>query len=516
MELKINPYVDKNEMLPDDDQYEYRTSIVRIDMDKEMNNDFLYGKGFEISEPQGTKKDNKSENSIYSSKFGTTIMDLVPYIEKYSCVCGHIKGAIYKGHTCPLCKSKVKYVGDNFDIWGWMRLTSGHIIHPSLFLLIQSFVGAENLDNILCIRDEKDINGFSKKRKDKLDSNPYSGIGIIEFEEKFDEIMKYYLSKYPAKKEKYDAIYEYNDYAGKSNRDLVFISGIPVFTTHLRPYRIDNGVFAFEGCNKYYNIMAKLVHVVNKDTLGINRKSKPKNQLLYDIQTNYNKLSLEIQKILAQKKGVIRTSVGGRCNFTSRSVIVPGPELRCDCVRLPYRGLVQLLEQVIVNILKKTYAMSYHDAYKKWSRATRVKDETIYNIIQNIIHEHEVGIPVLINRNPTINFGSIMQMYCIGINDNDTMSIPLQVLPFLAADFDGDTLNIMFLINKEMIAACEKTFNPRNTMYISTNDGRFDNRLNHAKDTIVNCNTLRRLGIDSYTQEELNQIKYLKGVQPIS
>ena len=51
---------------------------------------------------------------------------------------------------------------------------------------------------------------------------------------------------------------------------------------------------------------------------------------------------------------------------------------------------------------------------------------------------HKRGIPLLINRNPTINYGSILQMFCVGMNkdlDHDyTMSLPLQILPLLAAD----------------------------------------------------------------------------------
>ena len=42
------------------------------------------------------------------------------------------------------------------------------------------------------------------------------------------------------------------------------------------------------------------------------------------------------------------------------------------------------------------------------------------------------------NRNPTINYGSLLQMFCVGMNkdlDHDyTMSLPLQILPLLAAD----------------------------------------------------------------------------------
>ena len=41
---------------------------------------------------------------------------------------------------------------------------------------------------------------------------------------------------------------------------------------------------------------------------------------------------------------------------------------------------------------------------------------------------------------PTINYGSIMFMRCVGINNNYTMSVPLQILKPLGGDFDGENL----------------------------------------------------------------------------
>ena len=66
---------------------------------------------------------------------------------------------------------------------------------------------------------------------------------------------------------------------------------------------------------------------------------------------------------------------------------------------------------------------------------------------------------------------AILQMYVVGINMNYTMSVPLQVLRGLAADFDGDVLNIFMIINEEFYKACNAIFNPRNNMYISHNNG---------------------------------------------
>ena len=70
----------------------------------------------------------------------------------------------------------------------------------------------------------------------------------------------------------------------------------------------------------------------------------------------------------------------------------------------------------------------------------------------------------------------------------------------------GDTLNIMLIINKEFQTAAEYVFNPRNSMYISKNDGMFNNSYNHKRDTIINMNTFVQLSRDSYSPEQLEAI----------
>ena len=123
-------------------------------------------------------------------------------------------------------------------------------------------------------------------------------------------------------------------------------------------------------------------------------------------------------------------------NFTARSVIAPGPELRIDEVHLSYPCLCGLLQQRIINILHKSYSMRYNDAYKFVYANLHDENPTIKQIIEGIIRASGRGIPILINRNPTINLGGIVQMYCTGISTGYTMLIPLEILEGLAADFD--------------------------------------------------------------------------------
>ena len=98
-------------------------------------------------------------------------------------------------------------------------------------------------------------------------------------------------------------------------------------------------------------------------------------------------------------------------------------------------------------------------------------------------------------------------MRCIGINDTFTMSMPLQVLPGLAADFDGDCLNVMYITNQEFANRAMETFNPHNSMIISANDGLLNSQVNLYKDILITSNDLLGLSRDAYTDQDKAEIE---------
>jgi DNA-directed RNA polymerase beta' subunit len=126
-----------------------------------------------------------------------------------------------------------------------------------------------------------------------------------------------------------------------------------------------------------------------------------------------------------------------RYAFSSRSVIKQDVSLQCDQVKLPFHGLCELLQQVIINILVRSYNITYAEAYKKWFKAQITgNDQAVYDIIDGLIKDSENGLPVLINRNPTISYGGVLAVHVVGINMDYTMSVSLLILKILAADFD--------------------------------------------------------------------------------
>lgn len=487
---------------PYNKNYKYTAKLKIINLDKERKHDIFNNNGFFIKESQSIKKDLKSVDGILSSKFGDMNGDPNPFANRYSCDCGKLTHRINQGMICDNCHTPVQYRDDNFKITGWICLTEEYIIHPNLYKSIAFFIGVKKFESILKPDDNINEDGFIIKEENTKD-NPYVNIGITEFHKRFKEIMDYYLSKNPIKKDNYDHIME--------NKDKVFIQSIPVYTSLLRPVRVDGENLIFESTNAIYNMMAKLVPSINRNNLKLFRKTKSKKLLIWELQEKYNELYTEIENILAQKKGIVRNLFGGRYNFTSRAIIVPDPKLRIDTIKLPYAALVEVLQQTIVNILHKSYNITYSEAWDIWYLSQLEVNPRVVQIIQSIIENQDNGrgIPFIVNRNPSITYGSLQQMYCVGINFNYTMSVPIQPLPKWNADFDGDCLNIWYLINKEFVHRCELVFNPRNSMYISKNDGLFDNDVNHCRDTLINANSLNNLA-DEYTDDQLAKIRYLK------
>lgn len=97
-------------------------------------------------------------------------------------------------------------------------------------------------------------------------------------------------------------------------------------------------------------------------------------------------------------------------------------------------------------------------------------------------------------------------MFCVGFTHTLTMSVPLQVLKLLAADFDGDVLNIFIIINRAFYERCYVVFNPRNAMYISRIDGKMNADVLVQRDTLINANTLLHLGRHNYSKEDMDKI----------
>jgi DNA-directed RNA polymerase beta' subunit len=486
---------------PRNPDYTLETRLVKIDIEKEARYNIATNRGFRITTHDNTiKKALKSETTIYSPKFGESEYSENPFTHRYQCECGRITGTTYENTICDKCNKPVKYIGDDFTYFGYIIIDNYKIIHPIVFRQLKSFIGQNVLESIINLDLEKDEDGNVIK-SEPTKKEPFKGIGLIAFRDRIHEVLEFYRNKNKSNPKK---IAIYNDIV--KSFDIIFTDTIPVYTIHLRPVKITGGHFDYDKINEHYTIISKNVTNLNKNVYD--RTNERADRSLYVIQAEYDKLYQSIINTLAQKHGEFRGLFGGRYNFTARAVIKPRPS-RIDEIELPYAALTELLKFDIINVMDKSYNISPNKAVMMWNTANSEPASNergiVKNIINNIIKNSGRGIPVLLNRNPTIEFGSIEQFYVNSMNEEYSIGIPLQILGLFAADFDGDQENVMRIISKEFLEAAENIFNPRNALYISHEDGYVNDTVIHNKDLLVNINSLKNMC--TYTPEQLSAIE---------
>ena len=127
-----------------------------------------------------------------------------------------------------------------------------------------------------------------------------------------------------------------------------------------------------------------------------------------------------------------------RINYSSRCVIVPlVGRYRTNELIIPYLCFLELYKFEIINLLSKIDGITIGEANDKWSNATRKFDKRIYSIMKYMIKNTKGGLNAILNRNPTISYGSMLSMKIIDVKpdiDDLTMCVPVGVLALLAGD----------------------------------------------------------------------------------
>lgn len=465
--------------------------LLRLNWDEECQKDLLTGHGFIITE-NAMKKQQKTYNGIHSQRFGTDYDDEDAFAERYSCKCKETKGRIYENEICPVCGTKVEFRDVDLKMFGWISLKGNYIIQPSFYAMLRDAIGKKTFPEIIEYDVEYDSNGNAKKNEDK--THPYRGIGLIEFKKRFDEVLSFYYKRRKKKRAVIDEI--------RRERAKVFASHIPVYSAILRPLRFINESFLYSAVDRKYSVIYADSRLLSdkafrkKSRRKLAEKDDPEiltaiqKHLVVSDPTNEKNKSLWdlIFGEINQKKGHIKNQIlGGRINFSARNVIIPDPELRADEVRLGYLTFLELYKYEIIAHLEKIMNITTNEASNEWTMGTIKFSPKIYEIMMYLVKKRKPMI--LINRNPTINYGSLLCVKIVDIKreyeDDYTMSLPIQILKVLNADFDGDVLNIISLKVKKLTKAFDKTYNPRKNMYISRNDGLFNDDFNLFKDQLI-------------------------------
>ena len=407
------------------------------DIDKEAEQDLKAGKAFIVYEPIKDKKSTDgsyNKGGIRSDFFYSELSSEHAFKERYSCECGYLLGKSHESTLCPYCRTSVRLVDIDLEKFAYIKIKDYYIIHPALYLYLDNIMGEKNkqsiLENIIKPPRFIDTDEFGNPLLDEeveVDKDqPFKNIGMIEFKRRFDEIIDFY-----ANKNKRNSNIEGNVEFVKLNKDKLFFQYIPVFSSALRFSMIQNEINFVNGADKIYNMIFSAVSKMNSanDTLAVDKK-------LPYIQQKVNELYTKMFNLINKKEGFIKSGVlAGRMNYTSRNVIISNPNLAADEIILSYISFLEMYKFEIIQKLASTQNITESQAYTEWYMGTIRFSEKIYKIIKLMIAQDKTY--VLINRAPSIDVGSIIQVRIVDVTkvvDDYTMAISLMVLPGLNAD----------------------------------------------------------------------------------
>lgn len=467
-----------------------------MDWHKSFYVDMITNKGFIVKTKPFKKKKKidrdgnilkglkeKEMDGIHSPRFGSDWQDENAFAERYRCTCGETIGKFYVDQICPSCNSKVKFVDVDLKMFAWLKIQSPfYMIQPLMYVKIADFIGKDNMAQIIDFKKDMDINGYYRETVEVNPKNPFAGIGMTDFYDRFDEIMEFFKKKKKNKASLYDNI--------MMDRHKIFVQEIPVFSAVLRPVFFTNEDYSYTKIDRLYNAMFGNIERLNDELDGLNLRNIAKvNKNLHKAQLSLNEVYKLVFKSLTEKEGHIRCNIlGGKVNFSARNVIIPDDRLRSYQVRLPYVTFVELYKEEIINLIVKLTGVSYNIAVDEWFNAYREFDPKIYQIIKYMLKNTKNGNKILLNRNPTIDFGSFLCMEVADVKadyDDLSTSLPISILTALNADFDGDVLNIISLKTNELKKAFDTVFNPHKSLIIDRNTGRFNSKHSLIKDQLI-------------------------------
>lgn len=190
---------------------------------------------------------------------------------------------------------------------------------------------------------------------------------------------------------------------------------------------------------------------------------------------------------IKKKKGWLRSHLmGSRINNSARNVLGPlvlDDGLTLEDIAVPYKTYLELYKKQLINLLVKTKGINYVKANYIWVKSTLSFNPEMYKYMLELNKKSKYGQYILINRNPTINIGSILRLKIKIIKDDyddNTLQISNNILSSCNADFDGDVLNMIPLFNKHLIEVFE-CFAPYKLM-INSNDGKFNSDFSLEKE----------------------------------
>jgi len=237
-----------------------------------------------------------------------------------------------------------------------------------------------------------------------------------------------------------------------SRPEWMIMDVIPVIPPELRPLvPLDGGRFATSDLNDLYrrvinrnNRLKRLIELRSPDIIVRNEKRMLQEAVdaLFDngrrgrIISGVNKRPLKsLSDMLKGKQGRFRQNLlGKRVDYSGRSVIVVGPELKLHQCGLPKKMALELFKPFIYSKLE-LYGMA--TTIKAAKRMVEKERPEVWDILEQVIREH----PVLLNRAPTLHRLGIQAFEPVLVEGKAIQLHPLVCTAF-NADFDGDQMAV--------------------------------------------------------------------------
>ena len=247
--------------------------------------------------------------------------------------------------------------------------------------------------------------------------------------------------------------------------EWMMITNLPVLPADLRPLvSLEGGKFAVSDVNDLYrrviNRNSRLKRLMELDAPEIiirneKRMLQEAVDALFDngrranAVKGANKRPLKsLSEIIKGKQGRFRQNLlGKRVDFSGRSVIVVGPNLRMDQCGLPKTMALELFKpHLIARLQEKGYATTVKQAKKMIEN--RIKE--VWECLEEVVKDH----PVMLNRAPTLHKMSIQAFHPVLVEGKAIRLHPLVCAAF-NADFDGDQMAVHVPLSQEAIAECK-------------------------------------------------------------
>ena len=405
-------------------------------------------------------------------------------VKDYECLCGKYKRMKFKGIVCEKCGVEVTLSKVRRERMGHIELASpvahiwflkslpsriGLILDMMLkdlekVLYFESFIvmdpGLTPLDKLQLLTEDEYIDAQNEYGVDnfkvgigaeairilleELDLENLSETIRKEIKETTSELKPKKLAK------RLKVVEAFNTSGNKP--EWMILKVIPVIPPELRPLvPLDGGRFATSDLNDLYrrvinrnNRLRRLMDLRAPDIIIRNEKRMLQESVdaLFDngrrgrVITGSNKRPLKsLSDMLKGKQGRFRQNLlGKRVDYSGRSVIVVGPELKLHQCGLPKKLALELFKPFIYSRLE---SLGLSSTVKQAKRMVERQTPEVWDILEEVIREH----PVLLNRAPTLHRLGIQAFEPVLIEGKAIQLHPLVCAAF-NADFDGDQMAV--------------------------------------------------------------------------